>query len=144
MNAKRERTGTLWEGRFYSGLVPSEYYALACYRYIELNPVRAAMVTTPEQYRWSSHRANVQDHGGTLLRPHPAYLALGSDATYRATAYRELCDTSLPSEAVNEIRRATRSGHRMGTPRKPRGRPKRSDAQINGDCHQLEMVTVTN
>jgi hypothetical protein len=32
--------GTLWEGRFRSSLTQSEVYALACYRYIELNPVR--------------------------------------------------------------------------------------------------------
>jgi len=35
------RTGTLWEGRFKSSLVDSERYLLACYRYIEFNPLRA-------------------------------------------------------------------------------------------------------
>ncbi len=35
------RSGTLWEGRFRSCLAQSEAYVLACYRYIELNPVRA-------------------------------------------------------------------------------------------------------
>src|SRR5207342_769567 len=43
-NARYRRTGTLWEGRFKSALVDSEHYVLACYRYIELNPVRAAIV----------------------------------------------------------------------------------------------------
>ena len=33
-NARYQRTGTLWEGRFKSALVDSERYALACYRYI--------------------------------------------------------------------------------------------------------------
>jgi putative transposase len=37
-NARYQRTGTLWEGRFKSALVDSERYVLACYRYIELNP----------------------------------------------------------------------------------------------------------
>ena len=40
-NAQHQRTGTLWEGRFKSCLVQSDRYLLACYRYIELNPVRA-------------------------------------------------------------------------------------------------------
>ncbi|HEX6266941.1 MAG TPA: transposase [Burkholderiales bacterium] len=44
INARLARTGTLWEGRFYSALVTSEDYVLACYRYIELNPLRAGMV----------------------------------------------------------------------------------------------------
>ena len=43
-NSRYYRTGTLWEGRFKSSLVDSEHYILRCYRYIELNPVRAQMV----------------------------------------------------------------------------------------------------
>ena len=60
-NARYRRTGTLWEGRFKSALVDSEHYVLACYRYIELNPVRAGIVTSPREYRWSSHARNA--HG---------------------------------------------------------------------------------
>jgi len=144
MNAKLARTGTLWEGRFYSALVTSDEYALACYRYIDLNPVRARMVHHAKQYRWSSYGANIQAEPDSLVRPHPAYLALGSDESHRAGAYHALCDTPLPADVLDDIRRATRSGHRVGAPRKPRGRRKRSSAEGNGDCHQLKMVTVTN
>jgi putative transposase len=42
-NTRHRRTGTLWEGRYESCLVGGERYVLACHRYIELNPVRAAM-----------------------------------------------------------------------------------------------------
>lgn len=144
INAKLVRTGTLWEGRFYSALVTSDDYALACYRYIELNPLRAGMVEHAEQYRWSSYRANIQAEPHSFVTPHPAYLALGRDETHRTSAYQALCAKPLQSDVVNEIRRATRSGHRVGAPRNPRGRPKRSSAGKNGDGHQLEMVTVTN
>ena len=58
MNKKYERSGSLWEGRFKACLVDNERYLLACYRYIELNPVRAAMVSRPDEYRWSSFRCN--------------------------------------------------------------------------------------
>jgi putative transposase len=44
VNKASERTGSLWEGRYRSCLVPAERYVLACYRYIELNPVSAGMV----------------------------------------------------------------------------------------------------
>ena len=47
-NFQYQRTGTLWEGRYKSCLVQTERYLLEVYRYIELNPVRAAMVTDPE------------------------------------------------------------------------------------------------
>ena len=50
-NAYR-RSGTLWEGRFKSCLVESRHYLLHCYRYIELNPVRAGMVESPADYGW--------------------------------------------------------------------------------------------
>ncbi len=50
-NHKYKRSGTLWEGRFRSCLVESEKYVLECYRYIELNPVRANMVEAPAQYK---------------------------------------------------------------------------------------------
>ncbi|HEY5900266.1 MAG TPA: transposase [Burkholderiales bacterium] len=143
INAKHQRTGTLWEGRFYSGLVADERYALACYRYIELNPVRAGMVGLPDAYRWSSHRANVHADPQGFIKPHPAILALGTEHELRLTAYRALCLEPLQNDVIDEIRRATRSGHRMGASRKPRGRPKRLGAGENGDCHQLEMVTVT-
>lgn len=51
-------TGTLWESRHKSSLLKAEEYLLACYRYIELNPARAAMVPHPADYVWSSFRAN--------------------------------------------------------------------------------------
>lgn len=43
VNRTYRRSGTLWEGRFRSCLTQSEDYVLSCYRYIELNPVRAGM-----------------------------------------------------------------------------------------------------
>lgn len=49
------RSGTLWEGRYRSCPVDQEAYLLACQRYIELNPVRAAMVRHPADYPWSSY-----------------------------------------------------------------------------------------
>ena len=48
-------TGTLWDSRYKSSLTQAETYLLACQRYIELNPVRAAMVD-PCHYRWTSYR----------------------------------------------------------------------------------------
>jgi putative transposase len=56
INTTYHRTGTLWEGRYRASLVEAEGYLLACYRYIELNPVRAGMVPKPAAYPWSSYR----------------------------------------------------------------------------------------
>jgi len=49
------RTGTLWEGRFKSVLVEDGYATRVMSAYIDLNPIRAGMVSRPEDYRWSSY-----------------------------------------------------------------------------------------
>jgi len=114
VNRSRERTGTLWEGRFRSCIAQSERYVMACYRYIELNPVRAGMVAHAGDYRWSSHRANAAGAGETWLVPHPEYLALGIDDDARRGAYRALVDSGLGSAQLDQIRAATHSGGALG------------------------------
>ena len=122
LNARHGRTGTLWEGRFHSGLVASEHYALACYRYIDLNPLRAGLVKHAGEYRWSSYRANCSLRLDDFVSPHPAYLALAVDHAERAASYASLCNASLEQSVLDDIRKATRGGYSMGTPRRPRGR----------------------
>ena len=77
-NKAHERTGTLYEGRFRSSLIQTERNFFAVMRYIELNPVRAGMVATPGEYRWSSHRENVGGAPRGLVTPHPLYDQLGA------------------------------------------------------------------
>ena len=125
VNKRLERTGTLWEGRFHSCLVDSDHYVLACYRYIELNPVRAGLVNTPCQYAWSSYSTNAAGDMHSFIRRHGAYESLGNDEAARARAYRELCEGSLSDSVLKEIRAATRAGSKVGAPRPLRGRPAR-------------------
>src|SRR5690606_24250955 len=58
INRRDKRSGTLWEGRFKSCLAQDDAYVLTCYRYIEMNPVRAGMVDHPAAYYWSSYGVN--------------------------------------------------------------------------------------
>ena len=76
-------------GRFRSCLTREEDYVPGCYRYIELNPLRAGMVEHPAEYRWSSYRANAQGEAEKLLKQHPIYLALGLTACKRLTQLRD-------------------------------------------------------
>jgi putative transposase len=123
VNRRLGRTGTLWEGRFYSSLASSESYVLACYRYIELNPVLAGMVAHPAQYRWSSYGENAEGKANGFLRSHAAYDALGIEAEQRRRAYRNMCEEGVPARVLEEIRKATRVGCAIGTRRRQRGRP---------------------
>ncbi len=104
INHTYRRTGTLWEGRYKSHLISDETWLLVCYRYIELNPVRAAMVESPTEYRWSSYKANALGELDALIRPHPRYLELGIDKHERCQAYRALFRHHLDDEKLHDLR----------------------------------------
>jgi putative transposase len=114
VNRAYRRSGTLWEGRFRSCLAQSEDYVLACYRYIELNPVRADMVAHPREYRWSSYRANAEGKASDLVTPHREYLRLAKDPAERRAAYRALFRSELDPDVLKEIREATNGGYALG------------------------------
>lgn len=114
VNHQYGRSGTLWEGRFKASLIDAETYLLACYRYIELNPVRAGMVASPGDYGWSSYKANALGHNDSLLTGHPLYLALGADAETRQARYRALFDVYLADHLLTEVRNLFEHGYAVG------------------------------
>ena len=114
VNRVYKRSGTLWEGRFRSCLTQSEDYVLACYRYIELNPVRAGMVIKPEDYRWSSYHANGLGKASVLITPNDQYLRLGKADSERRAAYRALFRAHVDEALVEEIRSATNGNFALG------------------------------
>ena len=126
-NQRHQRSGTLFEGRFKSSIVQCREYYLACQRYIEMNPVRAGMVTDPADYSWSSYRAHAFGQEVAMWKPHSEYLALGATATSRRSAYRQLF-AHQPSERIfTHIRDALNSGLVLGS-----DRFKRQIAELTG------------
>lgn len=87
---------------------------LACYRYIELNPVRAGMVVKPQDYRWSSYHANAMGKPSRFLVPHEQYLRLGRDDATRHETYRALFRAHLDDEIMGQIRSATNGNYALG------------------------------
>lgn len=67
VNRKYKRSGRLWQNRFFSTIVDTEFYLRAVVRYIEQNPVKSALVTRPEDYPWSSCRVNISGQGDGLV-----------------------------------------------------------------------------
>lgn len=146
-NRRHKRSGTLWQGRFKSCLVDSEQYLLAVYRYIELNPVRAAMVERPEQYRWSSIHANLNRHHDALVTPHLVFTALASDAATRRQIYSEWMQQAVSDEDLQRIRRHIQQERALGSKTfqgmmekalgrpvvaRPRGRPPKAGDKAEG------------
>jgi putative transposase len=139
INKTYRRTGTLWDSRYKSSLVQEDTYLLLCQRYIELNPVRAAMVDDPAHYRWSSYAANALGQSDSLITPHPLYAAMAADDASRRENYRALFRSQIDSSAIADIRLALGQSQPLGNARfmdtieqmtgqrreaKPRGRPR--------------------
>jgi putative transposase len=118
INRTHGRTGALWEGRYHASVVDSDRYFLTCQRYIELNPVRANMVSKPAEYRWSSHAHYAFGQVDDLLTEHPLYLELARESGARMQAYRSMFEDGLDDGEVASIRLALNANHPLG--REPR------------------------
>jgi putative transposase len=88
VNRLEGRSGSLWEGRFKASPIQTDHYLLCCYRYVELNPVRARMVSLPEEYTWSSYPSRQVGESDSMLDVHDVFLSLGSDNAERASHYQ--------------------------------------------------------
>ena len=115
-NHRHRRTGTLWEGRYRSGLIDADSRLLACIRYIELNPVRAGMVESPADWRWSSARHHLGLEVSPLLTEHSIFWTLGNTPFEREARWREFLLAPFPSEESLEFTRACLRGRALGSP----------------------------
>jgi putative transposase len=104
VNSHYGRTGTLWEGRYKSSPVSTDRYLLACSRYIEMNPVRAGIVNTPEEYEFSSYRTKIGLKEIEWLDLDPLYLDLGVTDRERQSKYRGWISEKIPKEEWETIR----------------------------------------
>jgi len=111
------RTGTLWEGRYKSSLIDSDTYLLTCCRYIELNPVRAAMVSHPNEYMWSSYAANAEGKADPIVEPHEIYTTLAPTEKGRRKVYAALFDAHIGDVGLADIRASWQTGTPLGSDR---------------------------
>ncbi len=111
------RSGTLWEGRYKATLIDSEAYLLTCMRYIELNPVRAGIVSHPSEYPWSSYHRNALGQPNDLVTPYLEYRRLGKTDEERQAAYRQLFKHHIPEKRITDIREATNKAWVLGNDR---------------------------
>ncbi len=138
-NAKYERSGPLWDGRYRSVPIQTDSHFFVCQRYVELNPVRAHIVHHPGDYEWSSYRGNAGISTDSVVSPHELYEGLAKSPNGRRQAYQRLFEDVVPDEAAR-IFNATMKGRPIGSDRflkslelavgsrikpRPRGRPKK-------------------
>lgn len=113
-NDRHGRTGTLWEGRYRSTVLQAERYLLACMAYMDLNPVRAGVVSEARDYAWSSHRHYIGLRTDRLVSPHPLYWALGNTPFAREAAYADLVQAGISGRDQTVLTESTLQGWAAG------------------------------
>ena len=115
INRIEKRSGTLWEGRYKSSPIENDQHLLACCRYVELNPVRALLVGTPEEYRWSSYRHKVGKVLVEWLDLDPCYLSMGESDRERQKRYMTFGQETIPRDELKMIRDSIQRGQLTGS-----------------------------
>ncbi len=113
-NDRHARTGTLWEGRYRSTVVEPTQYLLACYRYVEMNPVRAGLVADPSFWSWSSCRSHLGLESDPSLTDHAAYWGLGNTPFERQATYKRYLEAGPSGKELEAIRYAAHRGWVLG------------------------------
>lgn len=105
INSREEWQGHLWQERFASFPMDESHF-LAASRYAELNPVRAKLVTHPEDWRWSSAKAHLEGKDDTLISVKPL-LSLVED-------WRSFLDERAVEDELGLLRTHSRTGRPLG------------------------------
>ncbi len=116
-NDQHARTGTLWEGRYRSTVIQAEQYLLPCMTTMDLNPVRAGLVSVPQDYPWSSYSHYVGQRVDKLVTVHPIVWAMGNTPFSREAAYADLVKRGVGDGSQLALTEATLGGWALGDAR---------------------------
>ncbi|MBC7609343.1 MAG: transposase [Polaromonas sp.] len=130
-NDSQRRTGSLWEGRYRSTLIQTDRYLLACMAYIDLNPVRSAMVAEPLDYAWSSHGFYVGARSDKLITPHALFWDLANTPFGREAAYADLVRAGISAEQQAALTKSALAGWALGEADFVADLQKRTDRRVN-------------
>ena len=108
VNRKYQRSGRLWQNRFFSTIVEKESYLWAVIRYIELNPVKAMLTGDPLSYPWSSCGFNAGTRPDNLVKE-SAWIEEKDKSSYRQYLLQN--NTAMD----DQIRRSTSTGRPLGS-----------------------------
>ena len=114
-NKEYQRSGTLWEGRYKSSLIDSDAYFLRCSRHIEENPIRAKLVTLPDEYKWSSYHHNALGKIDPLITEHESYKQISTSERAREIAYLGLFRTVRDNKETELISTSLERGEVLGS-----------------------------
>ena len=113
-NARHQRTGSLWGGRFRATVLDAVSYFNDCAHLIEYLPVQSGVSQDMAAYPWSSypHHAGLQRQ--PWLTDHQVYWAMGNTPFDREAAYQRRCTQPPDPELTAAIEAATHKGWALG------------------------------
>jgi putative transposase len=114
-NAKYQRSGSLFQGRFKTSLIDAQRYFMDVSRYIEANPVRSQLVSDPRDYPWSSFAHHAGITPDAMITDHALYWALGNTPFQREAAYLALSAPTLGQAEMATIDAAVLKGWPLGS-----------------------------
>jgi putative transposase len=114
-NAKYQRRGLLWQGRFKATVLEAEIYFLPCCMLIEEMPVRLGLAQQPSQYQWSSCQHHLGLRNDAIVGDHAMYWGLGNTPFEREAVYRQMLDYGLTSQHFDAISTATNKAWLLGS-----------------------------
>ena len=113
VNRRQDRVGHLFQGRYKAVLVNVDSYLLELVRYIHLNPVRAGMVKSPEDYLWSGHLAYLGEKKLPWLTTDWILSRLSSSPSRASNEYREFVRPGTEDGHREEFHRGTKGERRI-------------------------------
>ncbi len=114
-NLRYARCGSLWEGRYRSGVIEATQYLLESSVYIETIPARTGLVSDAASYPWSSLPHHFGLTTDPLVTDHPIFWALGNTPFERQSAYRQLVERPLDPGRAEQFRWASSGGWALGS-----------------------------
>ncbi|HWC96908.1 MAG TPA: transposase [Candidatus Sulfopaludibacter sp.] len=111
LNQKRQTSGHIWQGRYYSCPLDEAHMERAML-YVDLNPVRAAIVSTAWEWPWSSARAHAAAEARDLVLDREWDELTGG---WNHVSWREQLESALTEQDTAALRRATRRGVPLGS-----------------------------
>jgi putative transposase len=112
-NRRQDRVGHLFQGRYKAVLVDGDSYLLELVRYLHLNPVRAGMVGSPEEYPWSSHLAYLGEKKLTWLTRDWVLSQFSSRRSRARKEYRKFVHSGKAEGHREEFHRGKRGERRV-------------------------------
>lgn len=97
-----KRHGHFWVNKYGCSIIDTDTYALTCMRYLDRNPMRAKIVTTPGDWRWSSYSYYAFGKSQINIDAHASYLGLARDDRTRRIFYRDFVATLLSGDEARD------------------------------------------